>query len=228
MFGVGRQWPVRHIDRQKEVASDCLFAKRWNASKEWNLAMTSDDLLKADKPQDGFDTALIDAFVEKAELAEVVEPMKKGLGVSWGGLTICDTWPNAGHTETENYPLGLSHGKGLVIGRQEGGGTEYLDPRFRPTQRMPGTNQRVIVDAHRHSDTFVSRGHFTLIGSPFGIIFVNGVPRRGGGIRPPVNWTKLIHPERRLMLPGERLVVVPGVAITIRLPNMMEVVIAAA
>jgi hypothetical protein len=43
-----------------------------------------------------------------------------------------------------------------------------------------------------------------------------------------VNWTKLIQPEYRLMLPGERLVVAPGVRITIRLPNMMDVVIATA
>jgi hypothetical protein len=190
--------------------------------------MTSDDLLKADRPQDGFDTALIDAFVEKAELAEVVEPMT-GLDVSLGNLSVCDTpLPGGPDTKTETFPLKLAHGNAVVIGRQEGGGTEYLDPRFRPTQRMPGTYQRVVVDAHRQSDTFVSRGHFTLIGSPFGIIFVNGVPRRGGGIRPPVNWTQLIQPECRLMLPGERLVVVPGVVIKIRLPNMMDVVIAAA
>ena len=193
-----------------------------------DTGMTSDDMLKADEPQNGFDTALIDAFVEKAELAEVVQPIT-GREVSVGTLSICETVvPGSPDTKKETYRLGLAYGKGVVIGRQEGGGTEYLDPRFRPTQRMPGTFQRVVVDAHRHSDTFVSRGHFTLIGSPFGIIFVNGVPRRGGGIRPPVNWTQLIQPERRLMLPGERLVVVPGVAIKISLPNMMEVVIAAA
>ena len=190
--------------------------------------MTSDNMPEADNPQDGFDTALIDAIVEMAEVAAVAEPLT-GLGVSSASLSICDgTWLDGPDTKTEDYLLGLAHGKGLVIGRQEGGGTEYLDPRFPPTQRMPGTSQRVVVDAHRHSDTFVSRGHFTLIGSPFGIIFVNGVPRRGGGIRPPMNWTQLIQPERRLMLPGERLVVVPGVAIRISLPNMMEVVIAAA
>lgn len=189
--------------------------------------MISDSMLEADKPQDGFDTALIDAIVEKAEVSEVAGPIN-GLGVSSASLSICDgTWLDGPDTKTEEYRLGLAHGKGLVIGRQEGGGTDYLDPRFRPTQRMPGTKQRVVVDGHRHSDTFVSRGHFTLIGSPFGIIFVNGVPRRGGGIRPPMNWTQLIQPERRLMLPGERLVVVPGIAIKIGLPNLMEVVIAA-
>ena len=190
--------------------------------------MTSDNMPEVDNLQDGFDTALIDALVDQAELADVAEPMT-GLGVSLGNLSICDTiWLDGPDTKTENYPLGLAHGKGFVIGRQEGGGTEYLDPRFRPTQRMPGTFQRVVVDAHRHSDTFVSRGHFTLIGSPFGIIYVNGVPRRGGGTRPPVNWTQLIQPERRMMPSGERLVIAPGVVIKIRLPNMMDVVIAAA
>jgi hypothetical protein len=190
--------------------------------------MTSDNMLEAGQPQDGFDTALIDAFVEKAEIGDDAEPMTS-LGVSLGNLSICDTiWLDGPDTKTETYPLGLAHGKGFVTGRQEGGGTEYLDPRFRPTQRMPGTFQRVVVDARRHCDTYVSRGHFTLIGSPIGIIFVNGVPRRGGGTRPPVNWTQLIQPERRLLLPGERLVIAPGVVIKIRLPNMMDVVIAAA
>ena len=173
------------------------------------------EILEGISPQDGIDTAIIDALVEQAELAEIAEPMT-GLGVSLGGLSITDTMClGAVDTKTEDYPVGLAHGKGLVIGRQEGGGTEYLDSRFRPTQRMPGTYQRVVVDAHRPGDNFVSRGHFTMIGSPFGIIFVNGVPRRGGGIRPPVNWTQMIEPQQRTMAPGERFVVAPGTIIKI-------------
>jgi hypothetical protein len=187
--------------------------------------MTSDNMHTTSMRED-FE-AIIDTYVEKAELAEVSGPMT-GLEVSLCDLSLCDTGVDAAATQTQDYPLGLAYGKGVVIGRQEGGGTEYLDPRFRPTQRMPGTSQRVIVNVYRHSDTFVSRGHFTLIGSPFGIIFVNGVPRRGGGIRPPLNWTQLIQPERRMMLPGEHIVVAPGTVIKIMLPNLMEVMISAA
>jgi len=190
--------------------------------------MIGDNESKDADPQDGPETAIAESFLKQADLEIDIEPMT-GPGVSLGNLSICDTaWMGGPDTQTETYPLGLAHGKGMVIGRQEGGGTEYLDPRFRPTQRLPGNCQRVVVDAYRESDKAVSRGHFTLIGTPLGIVFVNGVPRRGGGIRPPMNGTLLIEPEQRTMIQSEQILVEPGNSIKIRLPNHMEVLISAA
>jgi hypothetical protein len=190
--------------------------------------MIGDNILKDDDSKDGLETAIIESYVKHADLGADFEPMT-GLEVSLGTLSVCDgTLSEDLDTKTEIFPLGLAQGKGMVIGRQEGGGTEYLDPRFRPTQRLPGNCQGVVVNAFRGIDSTVSRGHFTLIGSPVGIIFVNGVPRRGGGIRPPLNGTLLIEPEQRGMAQGERILVEPGKSIKIRLPNHMEVLISAA
>ena len=62
------------------------------------------EILEGISPQDGIDTAIIDALVERAELAEMIEPMT-GLGVSLGGLSITDTmWLGAVDTKTEDYP----------------------------------------------------------------------------------------------------------------------------
>ncbi|MFO0878752.1 MAG: hypothetical protein U0840_15530 [Gemmataceae bacterium] len=52
-----------------------------------------------------------------------------------------------------------------------------------------------------------------------GVLFTNGVPRRGGGIRPPLNGTRLLTPEDRLIEPAEELFIPRGEEITIRLPN---------
>ncbi len=104
-----------------------------------------------------------------------------------------------------------------MIGRQEGGQIEYLDPRFRPTQIVPDSRQRVLKQ--HDSDDYVSRGHFMLRACSLGLMLVNGVPRRGGGIRPPLNGTRILFPHRRLMDPGEQLVIEPGVMVRIQLPN---------
>jgi hypothetical protein len=183
--------------------------------------MTDKWMAKEAGPMNDLKTSIIDSFLKQAELHAGCETMT-GPGTSSGSLRV---WDGTQETKPELYPLGLTHGKGIVIGRQEGGSTEYLDPRFRPTQRLPMASQRVVVDARQGIDTSVSRGHFTLVGSPIGIIFVNGVPRRGGGIRPPMNGTLLIEPERRTMIQGERMVVEPGKFIKIRLPNRVEVLI---
>jgi hypothetical protein len=74
----------------------------------------------------------------------------------------------------------------------------------------------------------VSRGHFMLRGSARGILFVNGVPRRGGGIRPPVNGTHLVQPVQRSFAEGDEYLVERGQGIKIRLPNFTEVTITAA
>jgi len=76
-------------------------------------------------------------------------------------------------------------------------------------------------------DNCVSRGHFLLRGSVTGILFVNGVPRAGGGIRPPLNGTELLEPECRSLGAGEEYLIEKGSAIKIRLPNATVIVLRA-
>jgi hypothetical protein len=178
-------------------------------------------------PADGLNTAIIGPHGNIA-----VEPAPENwqaLGISCGNLSIFDgTLYDGPFKETKDLPLVLAHGEQILIGRQEGGETEYLDPRYQPTQQMPGTQQRIVINPRDGKDTAVSRGHFTLLGSPFGILFINGVPRRGGGIRPPVNGTILLIPEMRFLGKGEEYLIMHGMSIRIRLPNNFEVEIAAA
>ena len=78
--------------------------------------MSGEGIPELDLPNQAIpDLTIIDELVAKAELAGVVESVKKRRGVSCGGLTICDTLPSAVCTLPEDYPLRLSHGKGLVI-----------------------------------------------------------------------------------------------------------------
>jgi hypothetical protein len=105
----------------------------------------------------------------------------------------------------------------IVVGRQHGGETPYLDPSFLPTQIVPESGDQVLRGVE--ADNFVSRGHFMLRAAAGGILLVNGVPRRGGGLRPPLNGTWLEEPEHRELAPGEEYLIVPESNATIRLPN---------
>jgi hypothetical protein len=137
---------------------------------------------------------------------------------SGGGMTLWSTPGTASKAES-TVRLQLQPGQWVIIGRQEGGQIEYLDPRFVPTQVVPQSGQRVLAQGGSGSDLYVSRGHFMLSGARGGTVFMNGVPRRGGGVRPPRNWTMLLHPEHRLLTPGEELWIGPGTMIRIFLPN---------
>ena len=53
-------------------------------------------------------------------------------------------------------------------------------------------------------------------------VFVNGVPQRGGGIRPPLNGTRLVAPEGRALDPGEEYLIESGTAMVVQLPNRTE------
>lgn len=128
---------------------------------------------------------------------------------------------------TNVHSLALPYGKDIVIGRQEGGTTEYLDPSCRPTRMMPGSFKPIASNPAEGLDTCVSRGHFTLRGSPRGIIFINGVPGRAGGIRPPTNWTFMLQPHHRLMEKGEIYLIENGTTVKMRLPNNVDVLISA-
>ncbi len=120
----------------------------------------------------------------------------------------------------------LGNGKTLVIGRQDGGETPYLDPQYLPTPLAPNSCQ-TILSGHYEADMSVSRGHFMVRSWPGGVVLVNGVPKRGGGIRPPLNGTWLIAPECRKLQPGEELPISRGTAVEIQLPNRTRIEIAA-
>jgi hypothetical protein len=113
----------------------------------------------------------------------------------------------------------------LVIGRQEGGETPYLDPRYRPTRLAPGSSRPIC--GRSEADIWVSRGHFMLVYDARGIVLINGVPHREGGIRPPMNGTWLLEPERRFMENGENYLIENGSSATIRLPNKALILISA-
>jgi|SRR5579864_463247 len=141
------------------------------------------------------------------------------------GSTLC-MWSGTPSSETNGQiVLSLAPGASVIIGRQDGGETEYLDPNYRPTQIMPGTGQAVV--SSNPEDTYVSRGHFMLRGSTQGIIFVNGVPKRGGGIRPPMNWTQMLSPSHRLFKEGEEFLIERGAFLQIHLPNGTVIMIGA-
>lgn len=147
---------------------------------------------------------------------------------SGGGMTL---WSLGGDVRTAGATCPSSRvciepDRPVIIGRQEGGEIEYLDPRYRPTQMTP-SGTRVVTALYGDRNYSVSRGHFMLCASPLGILFVNGVPRRGGGIRPPLNGTTLLEPTQRSFEPGEEYLIERGSQITIVLPNHTQVVIAA-
>jgi len=121
-----------------------------------------------------------------------------------------------GNTQAE-LKVELQPNKPIVIGRKNGGQIEYLDPQYQPTPMMPGSARTILTS--KEEDIAVSRGHFMLKGSPLGIYLVNGVPRRGGGIRPPVNGTLLLEPVHRWMDKGEEYLIERGASAKIRLPN---------
>jgi hypothetical protein len=127
----------------------------------------------------------------------------------------------------DELTLQLQPDQSVVIGRQEGGETEYLDPRYQPTQLLPNSSRRVITSLFRGTDRCVSRGHFMLKGSIHGILLVNGVPRRGGGIRPPMNGTVMLEPDHRSMKQGEEYMIERGAAVKIRLPNRTVILLRA-
>ena len=129
-------------------------------------------------------------------------------------------------TDTE-FKFQIQPDQAVVIGRQQGGRIEYLDERYQPTQLVPNSAQRVVGSHDKVADNRVSRGHFMLRDSPRGLELVNGVPRHGGGIRPPINGTKMLKPERRTMQDGEDFVIERGKSVTICLPNGTVIVLGA-
>jgi hypothetical protein len=121
--------------------------------------------------------------------------------------------------------LALSPERPIVVGRQDGGEVPYLDPAYQPTPIVPGTDRAVIGRGER--DICVSRGHFLLAAAGDGLMLVNGVPRRGGGVRTPLNGTLMVEPQWRRMEDGEEYLIRAGERVCIQLPNGTRVVIRA-
>lgn len=141
--------------------------------------------------------------------------------LSGGELTV---WSSVclGKDQRPEYQLRLEPDQPVVVGRSDGQAPDYLDEAYRPTRMVPGTDQSVLHSDGHGSDMYVSRGHFMLRATDGGILFVNGVPRRGGGIRPPVNGTWMIAPAGRFLEPGEEYRIEAGTGIVVRLPNGAE------
>jgi hypothetical protein len=149
-------------------------------------------------------------------------PSSGGISVLSGSpLTTWSSLPLTACRQNE-YDLRLSPDSPIIVGRSDGGSPEYLDPAYRPTRIVPGTWQAVLHSGGYGTDRFVSRAHFMLLGVSRGILFVNGVPRRGGGVRPPRNGTRLVTPEQRVFNPGEKYLIGSGTAMVVRLPNGTE------
>ena len=69
---------------------------------------------------------------------------------------------------------------------------------------------------------------FSQQGASQGILLVNGVPRCGGGIRPPINGTVMLEPDHRSMQEGEDFMIETGKSAKIRLPNGTVILLSAA
>jgi hypothetical protein len=130
---------------------------------------------------------------------------------------------DVGRSTDVEFQVKVSPHRPVVIGRSDGYDVPYLDPAYKATQIVPGTGQSVMRQGGHESDTWVSRGHFMLRADPAGIVFVNGVPHREGGIRPPLNGTWMLAPTHRKLDPEENLLIEHGQGATFRLPNAAEV-----
>lgn len=142
----------------------------------------------------------------------------------------CVTVSTAGLPDQETrltHELRLDPEHSVIVGRAEGHRVPYLDPAYRPTTIVPGTGQTVLHFGGDGRDRCVSRGHFMLRSAAGGILLVNGVPRPGGSIRPPLNGTEMLAPARRTMTPAEEYLIARGTAVVLGLPNGAEVQIAA-
>jgi hypothetical protein len=116
--------------------------------------------------------------------------------------------------------LGLAPGKLVVVGRAKPHHeVPYLDPAYRSTTVLPDGHQSVL-NGNDPKDICVSRAHFTLRGADGGaVVFTNGVPAIGGGVRPPTNGTWVIVPAERFLDPGEEVTIGCGEVVVICLPN---------
>lgn len=144
-----------------------------------------------------------------------------GSGLSFWGPGL------PGQEARHELQLRISPDRPVIIGRAEGDRVPYLDPSYQATTIFPGTGDTILRSNGKGQDLTVSRAHFMLRAISRGIIVVNGVPKPGGGIRSPLNGTRMISPGMRQLEPAEELVVESGEAVVLMLPNNTTLRIAA-
>jgi hypothetical protein len=131
----------------------CVCVGGESEALRWLLGL--EKVTSADEPE--METLMIESRPNTV-IAPANERMSD-LGMSWGNMSISDCTLMAGpSTWTEDFPLELAYGGSIVVGRQEGGMTPYLDPHFRPTQIMPGTQQRIVINPREGKDTLSAVG----------------------------------------------------------------------
>lgn len=152
-----------------------------------------------------------------------VEP-SSSVSLTWSPGSCATMWAtDVWRTTDVEYQVKVSPHRPIVIGRSDGYDVPYLDPAYKATRVLPGTGQCVMLQDGNDRDIVVSRGHFMLKADPAGVIFVNGVPHREGGIRPPLNGTWVLAPSHRKLDPEETVLIEHGQAATFWLPNGAEV-----
>src|SRR6187401_1020836 len=97
---------------------------------------------------------------------------------------------NAGQETRNDLKLVIAPDRPVIIGRAEGNPVPYLDPSYHATTMLPGSGSTILRSDDQELNNRVSRAHFMLRAIPGGILIVNGVPKVGGGIRPPLNGTR--------------------------------------
>ena len=137
-----------------------------------------------------------------------------------GSLTLWSSPQSTcfGETSTDAR-LELHPDRPVVVGRQDGGEVPYLDPAYVPTRIVPDSGQPVLTEDPNGMDFCVSRGHFLLRAVAAGVMLVNGVPQRGGGVRTPLNGTRVVEPEQRRLDDAEEYLIETGKAARFELPN---------
>src|SRR5262249_59381789 len=81
------------------------------------------------------------------------------------GLTIWSVPGVRTSAETgRQVRLRLSPHAPVIIGRQDGGEIEYLDPRYVPSPIMPGSGRTILQRNGGHAAVSVSPGPFILLG----------------------------------------------------------------
>ena len=136
------------------------------------------------------------------------------------GITLWSVPGSRRSSPTDSdVPLQILPDAPVVIGRQFDGEGPYPDPRYQPSPIIPGEAHAVLQRDGTRNGLCVSRAHFSLHSHPAGMVVVNGVRCRGGGIRPPRQGTQLLAPQSRMLQRSEELVIERGAQITISLPN---------
>lgn len=125
----------------------------------------------------------------------------------------------SGQEARHELQLQISPDYPVIIGRTEREPVPYLDPSYQSTTIFPGTGDTILRSNGEGRDRTVSRAHFMLRASTRGILVVNGVPKPGGGLRSPLNGTRMMFPNSRQLEAEEELVVESGDSIMLMLPN---------